>query len=474
MVALPWSYFVVESTADSFHSQNVCHGNVVHEDTTSDLRFGLMGQNWKYKVGESPRECCDLTRDREKETALSLLRNYHIFAPDTTRVSLNESFAKGLQQALTGTEDGTSFGQIAPVTNDETFSPGFLDKFAVQQWEAVLGYIIGSSTGTSTSTTQPNSTVIKLLEAGNLIAIGPSRQAKITKDGFAFVLQDINTQLWTMIFLYVSKMASLDVPKVEVLAFIFQICSLQLGLAYNKQDLSQTQLRMLADLFSFGLIHQRSSKALHFHPTRLAATLTSTSASLSSSLLSSSNLAGQGEGFIVIETNFRVYAYTSSDLQIALLSLFVNLRSRHPNLVTGKMTKRSVQRAVQGGITADQIIGYLSSHAHPQMRRVAAAAATNPEGVSSSASNNPNQRPQSILPGTIIDQINLWQLERDRMQATVGCLFKDFESQSAFEGICTYADDIGVLVWRDERKRMFFVTRYEAVRDYMSKEAGKH
>ena len=34
------------------------------------------------------------------------------------------------------------------------------------------------------------------------------------------------------------------------------------------------------------------------------------------------------EGFLVVETNYRVYAYTSSDLQVALIGLFTEVLYR--------------------------------------------------------------------------------------------------------------------------------------------------
>ena len=35
------------------------------------------------------------------------------------------------------------------------------------------------------------------------------------------------------------------------------------------------------------------------------------------------------EGFLVVETNYRVYAYTSSDLQVALIGLFAEVLYRY-------------------------------------------------------------------------------------------------------------------------------------------------
>jgi transcription initiation factor TFIIH subunit 4 len=308
--------------------------------------------------------------------------------------------------------------------------------------------------------------VKQLLQAGHLVEIHHGR-VDITQDGFAFVLQDVNTQVWQIIILYVESAKALQVNDVEVLSFIFLLSSLELGQSYEKRHLTPDQLRALADLTDFGIVYQHSpaSDADRFYPTRLATTLTSDSSALSNTM--SSALSAQtktnaatgepGSGFIIIETNYRLYAYTSSPLQISLIALFTTLKYRFPNLVTGKITRQSIRRAVEMGITADQIISYLSTHAHPQMRKEAAVKSTsNTAGI-----------PRSVLPPTVVDQIRLWQLERDRIKATPGFLFKEFASLAEYEGPCRYAEEIGVLVWKSDRKRMFFVTRYEQIVSYL-------
>lgn len=47
--------------------------------------------------------------------------------------------------------------------------------------------------------------------------------------------------------------------------------------------------------------------------------------------------------------------YTDNPLQIAVLNLFVTLKSRFPNLVIGAITRDSVKKALANGITADQV-----------------------------------------------------------------------------------------------------------------------
>ena len=238
--------------------------------------------------------------------------------------------------------------------------------------------------------------------------------------------------------------------EVDVLSFLFMLGSLELGLPYSKANLTETQTQMLQDLGDYGIIYQPASSSTSniFYPTRLATTLTSDTSGLRSSTLASAS--DHNRGFIVIETNYRVYAYTSSNLQIAILTLFARLSTRYPNMVAGKITRESIRRAVGMGITSDQIISYLTTHAHPQM----------------------HTKNSTILPPTVVDQIRLWQLEGDRMKATVGFLFKDFTTQAEYEVPCRYAEEIGVLVWKQDRERRFFVTRVEQVAAFLKGKAA--
>merc|ERR550532_521064 len=109
---------------------------------------------------------------------------------------------------------------------------------------------------------------------------------------------------------------------------------------------------------------------------------------------------------------------------------------RFPNMAVANVTRESVRRALHVGITADQIINYLRSHAHPEMLA---------------------KKP--ILPPTITDQIRLWELEKDRFVFSDGVLYNQFLSQSDFDMLRDYAKDLGVLIWDNEEKRTMVVTR---------------
>lgn len=97
----------------------------------------------------------------------------------------------------------------------------------------------------------------------------------------------------------------LQMDLVEVLNFFFFLGSCDFGVDYDIQFLTDTQMKLLQDLRDFGIVYQRKKTSNRFYPTRLATTLTS-------GVFSSANVVS--EAFIVVETNYRIYAYTSLTL----------------------------------------------------------------------------------------------------------------------------------------------------------------
>ena len=80
-------------------------------------------------------------------------------------------------------------------------------------------------------------------------------------------------------------------------------------------------MNFVQHLREFGLLYQRKRTAGRFYPTRLALNIASGE--------NKSNIEANKEGYIVVETNYRIYAYTDSNLQIALLGLFTEILYRY-------------------------------------------------------------------------------------------------------------------------------------------------
>ncbi|KAJ1020638.1 hypothetical protein NDA16_004031 [Ustilago loliicola] len=356
---------------------------------------------------------------------------------------LNAVFTDGMRRALTGGGKHRSFGVPCDTEDKNAVDVAFLDQYARTKWETILHYMVGSENSST-----PREPVLYLLRRSNLMqprstSGSGSGGLNITSRGFQFLLEDVNTQLWDLLLQYLDMAEERNMDLVEVLAFLFMLGSLELGRDYSTEELPETQLHMLEDFRDYGLVYQRKASSRRFYPTRLATTLTSSAAI---PLLSSNGTEQEERGYIILETNYRLYAYTSNPLRVAVLSLFVTIKARFPNLVVGSITRDSVKSALANGITAEQIIAYLTHHAHVQMHR-----------------NDP------LLPVTVSDQIRLWEREKNRVVQNLGSLFTDFTSQFDFEEVRNYAKQLGVLVWEDEGKRRFFVDEAgnEPVRDYI-------
>ncbi|SCV67579.1 BQ2448_5190 [Microbotryum intermedium] len=379
---------------------------------------------------------------RHLDMTLSALARLHILTEQSSRsdttprtnaergVRLGGRFRASLKMALTGGGSRGSFGDPSDA-EDVKVTSSFLDQYAETQWEMIQHFMVGSSIP---GIQRPSDGVLGLLKKRGLMTSPPNspRTLSITSSGFQFLLEDINAQLWDLLLQYLYD--SPDV--VEVLRFLFMLASLELGRGYSAQNLSTMEKRVLQDLCDYGLVYRLGGGSNAYYPTRLATTLTS-----SAPPLVSSRHADEERGFVVLETNYKIYAYTSNPLQIAVLNLFVHLKNRFPNFVTGHITRDSIRRGLSNGITAIQIISYLSSRAHPQMRADAIK-----EGAA------------SILPTTVVDQIRLWEQEGQRVQTSEGYLYDDFLASSDYELVASYARDLGAMLWELPSARKMFVT----------------
>ncbi|KAI0808600.1 transcription factor Tfb2 [Xylaria sp. FL0064] len=420
---------------------------------------------------------------REKDQAIAILRSLHIVQRDASpTISLTPNFRNSLRLVLEGGGDHNSFGvpSTQPIPPDVDVS--YLDRYAQAKWDGILHFVVNSVGFTGgpgdRGSNGPKQSVKDLMIRGHLVERRGGSGISITQAGFTFLLQEANAQVWTLLLLWLESADAVASAKgadealreahdsVDMLSFFFLLASLELGRAYDTDALTEARRNMLPNLVDFGLVYVPPGNARQFFPTRLATTLThsetsprSISAGFAAAGNSASSTAGgsssgagdsgQDKSAIILETNFRVYAYVDSPLQIAVLALFVDLKYRFKGLVSGVLTRASIRRAVDMGITSDQIISYLATHAHEQMHRVGTAA----------------KKP--VLPPVVVDQIRLWQLDTERMLATSGFLFKDFDDYKEYNEICNFADDIGVVAWRNDRKGMFFASKVDQIKDFM-------
>ncbi|KAI8914210.1 transcription factor Tfb2-domain-containing protein [Gorgonomyces haynaldii] len=374
-------------------------------------------------------------KDADAQEHLNLLWKLNICVEN--EIVLNKIFQLGLHYALTGS--GTqSFGVL--IEAEDAMTVAELDRYAQDQWQGVLYSLVGNP-----SKQRPHSIVELLQRSGLMVPVGRKSEdpdLKITSKGFQFLLQQTSIQIWAFLLHYLEMAEQLDMNVVQVLGFIFQLANLELGKAYSVEALDPSHRMMLEDLKHLGLIYQRKKKSNYFYPTRLSTSLTADTTSVNAS----------GKGYILVETNYRIYAYTNSPFQIAILGLFVSMKTRFPNMVVGLLNRDSVKEAFDNGITADQIISYLTSHAHPQMLQST-----------------------PILPSTVVDQIRLWEMERNRLKASPGYLYMNFDNRQQYTDLLKYSTDFGYCLWSSDQKMMLFVSKegHEPIKQYYSSQNKK-
>ncbi|GAA5843796.1 hypothetical protein JCM5353_001943 [Sporobolomyces roseus] len=443
------------------------------EEGRSEITLGEMAM-W---VRERKSDGGDKNERRHLNTSLSALKRLHILEPelnedeeeeggnvvnDSTVFVLNGQFRTSMRQALTGGGKPGAFGkpveeEFRAIEDDDRVTIHFLDQHAETQWETIQHFMVNYADPTRP---KPSDKVLQLLYQSGLMhsETRSLRSMRITSKGFQFLLEDVNTQLWDLLLTYLESSEDL----VETIGFLFMLGSLELGRAYDSSGMTESQLRVLSDLSDYGLVYRTSPETSIYYPTRLSTTLTSSAPPLLSTLhgqSSDSGGGGAGGGFLVVETNYKLYAYTSNPLQIAVMALFASLKTRFANFVTGMITRESVRRGLENGITANQIISYLTTRAHPQMVQL------------HQQRQGKHNEDQNLLPTTVVDQIRLWEHERRRIKHVEGYLYDDFSSEHDYELVANYARDLRVVLLELPRQKRLIVTGdgHAQVREYIKR-----
>ncbi|KAJ0018955.1 hypothetical protein Pint_10614 [Pistacia integerrima] len=339
-----------------------------------------------------------------------------------------------------------------------------LEAYAVGQWECFLLQLISSSQ--AEKTTNFSSSMMKVFQRGLLtqriliLSCGivlymcsdyrDKESPRLTESGFQFLLMDTNAQLWYIVREYITNSQDRGVSQADLISFLLELSFHVAGEAYNINTLSDPQRNMIKDFADLGLVKlQQGRKDSWFIPTKLATNL-SVSLTESSSrkevywliaFLAHTCMEAPLKahdfldcvlkyvGFVVVETNFRMYAYSTSKLHCEILRLFSRIEYQLPNLIVGAITKESLYNAFENGITAEQIISFLQQNAHP---RVAERIPSVPENV--------------------CDQMRLWESDLNRVEMTLAYFYDEFPSRDIFEAACEYARERGSLLWEDSKR----------------------
>ena len=270
---------------------------------------------------------------------------------------------------------------------------------------------------------------------------------RVTPSGFAYLFLSVPAQVWLFALSFVEQAGRAvrgAAPAHAAVVLLFKLGFQEVGRGYPVDALDEGMRPLVADLARFGLCHLHVAPGpgpearAWYYPTHLARYLGSGleaaaddakrgvgargagaggRASDHSFAAYRRGVTGRGarrgatgsgpgatgvsaeerDGYIIVESNYRIYAYTSSPLRTAVLGSFAKVMYRLPNLLVLSLTRDVCIRAFRRGLTAEQIVTYLHEHAHPKVARR-----------------------QPTVPETIVDQIFLWESERNRIHAVPG------------------------------------------------------
>lgn len=137
--------------------------------------------------------------------------------------------------------------------------------------------------------------------------------------------------------------------------------------------------------------------------------------------------ASTQDSFLVVETNYKLYAYATSSHELSIIKLFCQIIRELPNLVVAHITEESVNAAFVKGITGQQIVDYL------------------------------NEKSRSELPVVVLEQILIWERKRDRMKCMDAVIYSHFMTYGEYEITYKYCKEKGALVDYDEFRRLLVV-----------------
>lgn len=349
---------------------------------------------------------------------------------------VNSTYQKSLQNLLV--HGGTLPRESMP-SNITVRLPTLedLETYALEQWECFLLQLISPSHVDKTFNI--SSSLMKVFQR-RLLSQRDREAPKLTESGFQFLLMDTNAQLWYIIREYITNSEERGVDAGDLISFMLELSFHVIGEAYNINTLTEFQRNIIKDLADLGLVKlQQGRKESWFIPTKLATNLS----------VSMTESSSRKEGFVVVETNFRVYAYSTSKLHCEILRLFSRVEYQLPNLIVGAITKESLYNAFDNGITADQIVSFLRQNAHPRVAQRVPA-----------------------VPENVTDQIRLWESDLNRVEMTEAYYYDEFPSRDVFEGACDCAREWSGLLWEDSKK-MLLVVKSEVhtyVRDFLRRQ----
>ncbi|KAK2196894.1 bifunctional Transcription factor Tfb2 [Babesia duncani] len=282
--------------------------------------------------------------------------------------------------------------------------------------------------------------LLKVLERYDMVSdakgvesLGQAQGAEMSRQALSWLLKGVYSQITILLVGYLANLkqgkggiaatkwdeaSSLEKSQIttrsliETVQLLLCLSQARFGDCFSLKSLTKAQIRLCKFLFELGLVYYKTIKG-PMYACDLSYIIPGQAQYYCGNVLyARSNVHDKKDGGrIIVQSNFKVYVYTASELQISVLSHICELQARTPNLVVGVLTRDSVQGAFKSGITSDQIIRFFASKHH----QVGGLNFTNTDGMG--------------IPENVVRQIHMWEAERNRIELKAAVLFKRWDSE---------------------------------------------
>ncbi|UKK00742.2 transcription factor IIH subunit [Theileria orientalis] len=265
-------------------------------------------------------------------------------------------------------------------------------------------------------------------------------ETKMSRQTLSWLLKDVTSQMTSLLVGYVqnidngcltniapmnrntedSQKSSVELKEsalnavTESVELLLSLSQSKCGDCFSTENLTKTQMRLVKLLNELGIVYYKNANRFYIYDLSYIIGKSNINVDLFKEF--DVKIKAGNESRIIVQSNFKVYVYTASPLQISVLSHLCELQARTPNLVVGVLTRESVQSAFKSGITSNEIIRFLS----PMKLSLSYSGNMNPLMDSSFANYK--------IPENVCRQLKMWESERDRIELNPAILFKRWDA----------------------------------------------
>ena len=296
-----------------------------------------------------------------------------------------------------------------------------LDDWAASQLEKILLWMMQL-------TTKIDPDIKQLLADAKLVNFDNS----LTKDGHQFVLADPRAQIWRIVKSYLESFErESDQNLIAALRFVLKLGSLQFTRGYQIADLSPAQQQLLKPFNALGLLYygHPDLPSGYFFPTRVVL-----------------NFFGKGDlfrtdGWILIDTNFKITAYTSNRLHVALLRKFTLITYEMPGFTSAYISADSFHKALEAGASMHDILNFLKL--------------------------NLSSLGDGVIPPVVEHQFHVWEEQRNRLKVTPNSICRQYTSEEQARRAMEMAGEMyGFIGYFPVGSSIFVITKKDIEPEY--------